>query len=337
MAPVTDPARWLKSDPVQFRVAREIARGGMGAVYEAFQLGAEGFEKQVALKVILKDLTSDAEFVEMFISEAKLVADLVHENIVQIYQLGFTDGMYYMSLEFIDGITLEDFVVRHQELGKTIPIELAAFVISRVCRSLEYAHTKTDANHVPLGIVHRDVSPGNVMMTYGGVVKLTDFGVAKAKTHTMDLEGEVLLGKVRYMSPEQASFERTDCRSDVFSVGILLYELLSGQPLFEGDDTIVTLDEVVHRQIPPLEEVALTPVPNELSDIVARALQRDAALRYPTAGQMGFALEKFMYSNRFGPTNLSLHRYLRWLYPDVASLMDPSVPDPYFERLGMSL
>jgi len=337
MRTVTDATRWLESNPVQFRVVREIARGGMGAVYEAVQLGAEGFEKQVALKVILKDLTSDAEFVEMFIGEAKLVADLVHENIVQIYQLGFTDGMYYMSLEFIDGITMEDFVLRHEELGRTIPIELAAFIIARVCRALEYAHTKTDAEQNLLGIVHRDVSPGNVMMTYGGAVKLTDFGVAKAKTHTMDLEGEVLLGKVRYMSPEQASFEKTDQRSDVFSAGILLYELLAGQPLFEGDDTIVTLDEVVHREIPPLSEVAVAPVPPELSAIVDRALERDPERRFPTAGQMGFGLEKFMYSNRFGPTNLSLHRYLRWLYPDVASLVDPSVPDPYFERLGMSV
>ncbi len=328
---------WLLSGPVRYRIVREIARGGMGVVYEACQLGAEGFEKRVALKVILQDLTSDPEFVRMFIGEAMLVADLVHENIVQIYQLGNTEGMYYMSLEYIEGITLEDLSLRHHELERAIPPDLAAFVIARVCRALEYAHTKSDDQGNLLGIVHRDVSPGNVMMTFGGVVKITDFGVAKAKTHTMDLEGEVLLGKVRYMSPEQARFERTDQRSDVFSAGILLYELLAGQPLFDGDDTIVTLEEVVHRTIPPLEEVA-SDVPPELAAIVERALEREPERRFQTAGQMGFALEKYMYDNRFGPTNLSLHRYLRTLYREqVRSLIDPSVPDPYFERLGMAV
>lgn len=328
---------WLHSGAVRYRIVREIARGGMGVVYEAYQLGAEGFEKRVALKVILRELTSDPEFVQMFIGEAMLVADLVHENIVQIYQLGCTEGMYYMSLEYIDGITLEDLALRHHELGRRAPSELAAFVIARVCRALEYAHTKTDDAGNLLGVVHRDVSPGNVMMTFGGVVKLTDFGVAKAKTLAMDLEGEVLLGKVRYMSPEQASFGRTDQRSDVFAAGILLYELLTGDPLFDGDDTVVTLDEVVHREIPPLEQVA-PEVPPELAAIVGRALERDVERRFQTAGQMGFALEKYMYSNRFGPTNLSLHRYLRTLYRErVRSLIDPSVPDPYFERLGMAV
>lgn len=324
---------WQIVDDTTYRIVREIARGGMGAVYEAYQVGAEGFSKRVALKTILQDLTDDPEFVDMFIGEAKLVADLVHENIVQIYQLGCAKGLYYMSQEFIDGVTLERFVERHHELGRKVPVEMSAFIIARVCRALEYAHTKRGQDGNLLGIVHRDVSPGNVMMTYGGVAKLTDFGIAKAKTLTQDFEGELLLGKVRYMSPEQAKFKKTDARSDVFTVGILLYEMLTDADLFEGEDTIVTLDRVVGAEIPRLEDVR-SEIPSAISQIVAKALERDLGQRYQTAGQMGFALEHFMYSNRFGPTNLSLHRYLKTLFPeDVADLIDPSVPDPYFDRL----
>ncbi|MGE0709842.1 MAG: serine/threonine protein kinase [Planctomycetota bacterium] len=336
MTPPPEPYYRIKAES-SYRIQRELARGGMGAVYEAYQVGVEGFEKRVALKVLLQNLTDDPEFVGMFIQEAKLVADLVHENVVQIYQLGAADGTYYMSLEFIDGLTLGDLVERHEALGRPMPTELAAFIVARVCRALEYAHTKRGLDGSLLGIVHRDVSPGNVMLTYGGVVKLTDFGIAKARHLKLDLEGEVLLGKVRYMSPEQAKFERTDLRSDVFSAGVLLYELLVGAPLFHGDDTIVTLDQVTSREIPPLEEVA-PDAPPELARIVALALQRDREARYPSAGRMGFDLEHFMYGDRFGPTNLSLHRYLHALYPEQGhGLIDPSVPDPYFERLGLSL
>jgi eukaryotic-like serine/threonine-protein kinase len=320
-------------DENRFQIVREIARGGMGVVYEALQVGAEGFTKRVALKVVLTQLTDDPEFVQMFIAEAKLVADLVHENIVQIYQLGAFDGMYYMSLEFMHGTTLEDFVLRHQELGRPLPPELCAFIISRTCRALEYAHTKTDEHGHLLNIVHRDVSPGNVLITYGGVVKLTDFGIAKARTFKHDKEGEVLLGKARYMSPEQAQFKITDRRSDVFAAGIVLYELLSGEALFEGADTVVTLEKVVSREVKPLRQLA-PHIPEELERIVARALERSVDRRYQTAGRMGFDLENFLYRKGFGPTNISLHRYLKTLWPDeVLDLVDPSVPDPYYDKL----
>ena len=328
---------WQIASETTFRVRREIARGGMGVVYEADQLGAEGFEKRVALKVVLQELTDDPEFVSMFIDEAKLVADLVHENIVQIYQLGRAAGLYFMSLEFIDGVTLEEFLARHQELDRLVPLEISAFIIARVCRALEYAHTKLDTDGRLLRIVHRDVSPCNVMLTYGGVAKLTDFGIAKARNLTQDFEGELLLGKVRYMSPEQAKFQVTDRRSDIFTVGILLYELLSQTALFEGEDTIVLLDKVIEVHAPPLQDLR-PDVPKVLAGIVAKALERDPQDRYQTAGRMGFELEHYMYRDRFGPTNLSLHRYMKTLFPDrVKALIDPSVPDPYFERLALEV
>lgn len=323
------------NDGFRYRLVRELARGGMGVVYEALQLGAAGFEKRVALKVIRPEVTERDELLEMFRGEARLVADLVHENIVQIYHLGrIGPGLLYMSMELIDGVSLEDFVLRHQEQERTLPLELALFVVSRVCRALEYAHGRVDRDGRPLGIVHRDVSPGNVLMTWGGSVKLTDFGVAKARHVMRDLEGELLLGKARYMSPEQARFEPTDRRSDVFAAGIVLHELLSGQPLFAGADTLVSLDQVLTREVPPLAEVA-PHVPPEVSAIVTRALQRAPDCRFPTAGRMGLELEQFMYGDRFGPTNISLHRYLRRLYPLTApALIDPGVPDPWSERMA---
>lgn len=328
---------WQITSETTFRIAREIARGGMGVVYDALQLGTEGFEKRVALKVILQELTDDSEFVTMFIDEAKLVADLVHENIVQIYQLGEASGLYFMSLEYIDGVTLEEFLLRHETLGRRVPVEISAFIIARVCRALEYAHTKLDNDGKLLRIVHRDVSPCNVMLTYGGVAKLTDFGIAKARSLTQDFEGELLLGKVRYMSPEQAKFQVTDQRSDIFTAGILLYELLSQTALFEGEDTIVLLDKVIEVHAPPVRDLK-SDVPKELARIVGKALQREVEDRYQTAGSMGFDLENFMYRDRFGPTNLSLHRYMKTLFPDrVKALIDPTVPDPYFERLALEI
>ena len=166
--------------------------------------------------------------------------------------------------------------------------------------------------------MHRDVSPGNVMITYGGVVKLTDFGIAKARKVMRDQEGEVLLGKARYMSPEQAQFKVTDRRSDIFAAGIVLHEILSGEALFDGADTIVTLESVVSREIKPLRDVAPHVAP-EVCRIVDKALERRLDRRYQTAGRMGFELESFMYGNRFGPTNISLHRYLKTLWPDAVS------------------
>ena len=330
-------------DGVRFRLVREIARGGMGVVYEARQLGTAGFEKRVALKVLLPEVTEAHELLEMFQGEARLVADLVHENIVQIYHLGRipphlcpgapAGGLLYIAMELIDGVSLQDFALRHRDQERRVPLELALFLVSRLCRALEYAHSRVDEEGRPLGIVHRDVSPGNVLLTWGGVVKLTDFGVAKARHLTHDLEGQVLLGKARYMSPEQARFEETDRRSDVFAAGIVLHELLSGQALFDGPDTLVELESVVSRRIPPLAEVA-PDVPPAVCRVVERALQREREARYPTAGRMGHELEQLLYADRFGPTNISLHRWLRRLYPLAApALTDAGVPDPWFDRL----
>ena len=285
----------------------------MGSVFEAIQDGVEGFDKRVAIKTIRQDFTTNFEFVEMFIGEAKLVADLVHENIVQVYQLGRTGRSYYIAMEYVDGLTLESYLDRHFDTAKELPIELGAFIISRVCRGLEYAHKKLGRDGEPLGIVHRDVSPKNVMMNFEGVVKLTDFGIAKARVLMQQKEGEVLMGKAEYMSPEQARFETTDKRSDLFTLGILLYEILTGEQLFAVEDIYETLDNVKFKRVPDPQSYRAG-IPEELSRITMKALERDVERRYQTAGEMGYDLEHYMYHDRFGPTNVALSGYLRELF-----------------------
>ncbi|OHB75227.1 MAG: hypothetical protein A2Z34_01760, partial [Planctomycetes bacterium RBG_16_59_8] len=238
------------TDASRYRLIRKLAVGGMGSVYEAVLYGAEGFQKTVAIKTIKERFTDDREFVELFIGEAKLVADLVHQNIVQIYQLGKMEKLYFIAMEYIQGVTLQEFMNKHMELGKRVPLELGIFAISRVCRGLEYAHNKRDNTGNLLGVVHRDVSPKNLMISSEGEVKLTDFGIAKARNLMKDQEGSVLMGKAQYMSPEQAQYMTTDKRSDIFSLGIVMMELLTGVNVFADDETTTVLQNVVYKEIP---------------------------------------------------------------------------------------
>src|SRR3954451_16040665 len=206
----------------------------MGVVYEAEQRGARDFVKRVAMKVIRQNYVNQKQFIDNFIGEAKLVADLIHTNIVQTYHLGETNGLYFISMELIRGVNLEQFAQQLQDKRRTLPKELAVFIVSRIARGLAYAHSKTDGNGKPMGIVHRDVSFKNIMIAFEGDVKLTDFGVAKAAGFLSDKEGEVVAGKADYMSPEQADFQITDKRSDLFSVGVVLGNLLLGRNVFKG-------------------------------------------------------------------------------------------------------
>jgi len=296
-----------------YSMVRRLAEGGMGAVYEAQQYGSEGFQKTVAVKTILESFSTNPEFVRLFIGEAKLVADLVHENIVQVYHLGKTGNIYYIALEFVEGINLEQFINSHQDRSVTLPIELGAFIISRVCRGLEYAHNKRGRDGVNLGIVHRDVSPKNIMLNYEGVVKLTDFGIAKARRVMEQEEGEVLMGKVEYMSPEQARYEATDRRSDLFSLGIVMYELLTGHHIFETEDIYETLENVKTKPIPHPKDFR-PELPDMLCKILMRSLERDLTIRYQTAGEMGVDLEYYMYHKGYGPTNVTCGNYLKALF-----------------------
>jgi serine/threonine-protein kinase len=285
----------------RWEVVRTIASGGMGTVFEARQLGSHGFRKRVALKVLNEDVAKLPDRRRQLIDEARLVADLVHDNIVQIYQLVESGNHTVLVMEYCDGITLHRMVNRHVALGRPMPVDLAAFIASRVCRALEYAHAQTDPLGRPLGIVHRDVTPTNILVSLGGVVKLGDFGIAKA-AFIPDDEGQTLRGKEQYMSPEQASFGRTDGRSDLFSLGVVLREAVkAGVPGAESA-SIYTLR---------------ADLPTELARIVEVATAERADARFADAAQMRLRLEEYLYGDGFGPTNNKLEAYLRDIFPEL--------------------
>ncbi len=295
---------------VTYSLNRKIADGGMGSIYEAQQFGAEGFIKKVAIKTILPRYAKRESQIASFVGEARLVANLVHQNIVQIHHLGRHEGGYYIAMEYIDGITLTNFMSMHVQLVRQTPVDIATFITSRICRGLEYAHSKKDAEGKPLNLVHRDVSPNNIMIDTEGEVKLTDFGVAKAE-HFMEDESDDLVGCVEFMSPEQARCAPVDGRSDIFSLGLVFYELLSGTRLFRcpDGDVVGALKSVVEAEVPDPRQYR-PELPSSVVEIVLRMLAKDRDERYQTAGELARALEEDMYGAGYGPTVVKLATYI---------------------------
>ncbi len=303
--------RHLDSE-IDYELVRKIAEGGMGLVYEALQSGAGYFKKRVAIKLIREEYSSIEAFQKNFIGEARLVADLIHTNIVQTYHLGKEGDQYFMVMEYVTGVNLEQFLERHAALNRQVPIEIAAFIISRVARGLAYAHQKRDADGRPLGIVHRDIGPKNVMIAYEGDVKLTDFGIAKALDLMYNEEGKVIAGKDEYLSPEQASYAVTDARADLFPLGIVLTELLLGRNIFRNADRLTSRRNILTLPIPRFS--LLRPdIDEKLETIIHKALRRDRDKRYQTAFEILNDLELYLYSDRYGPTNEKLGLYLKEL------------------------
>jgi serine/threonine-protein kinase len=301
-----------------YEVVRKIFEGGMGIVYEAEQNGARNFAKRIAIKIIRSHYASQKMFIENFIGEAKLVADLIHTNIVQTYHLGETNGVCFIAMELIRGVNLEQFSRHLADKRRVLPKELAVFITSRVARGLAYAHAKTDKDGKPLGIVHRDVSFKNIMIAFEGDVKLTDFGVAKARGFLTDQEGEVIAGKADYMSPEQADFQITDKRSDLFSAGVVLAHLLLGRNLFKGENAEESRSRILNQPIPDF--CALDPrIDDKLNDILHHCLARDLTRRYATADQLMYDLEYYIYHDGYGPTNETLGKFIRELFGQTAS------------------
>src|SRR6186997_560161 len=262
-----------------YHIVRKIFEGGMGIVYEAEQHGARDFVKRVAIKVIRQNYANQKQFIDNFIGEAKLVADLIHTNIVQTYHLGETRGIYFIAMELIRGVNLEQFAQQLLDKRQSLPKELAVFIVSRVARGLAYAHCKSDKDGRPLGIVHRDVSFKNVMIAFEGDVKLTDFGIAKARGFLIDNEGEVVAGKADYMSPEQANFQITDKRSDLFSSGVVLAPLLLGQNLFKGASPEESRQRMMNLPIPDFRELDQR-LDERLNETMHRVLARELDKRY---------------------------------------------------------
>ena len=301
------------SNEFRYDIVRKIFEGGMGVVYEAEQHGARDFVKRVAMKVIRQNYASQKQFIENFVGEAKLVADLIHTNIVQTYHLGEARGLYFICMELIHGVNLEQFQQQVAEKKRTLPVELAVFITSRVARGLAYAHSKSDPTGKTLGIVHRDVSMKNIMIAFAGDVKLTDFGIAKARGFLIDNEGEVVAGKADYMSPEQADFQITDKRSDIFSTGVVLGNLLLGYNIFKGHNADESRERIMSMPLPNFSQIN-PKIDAKLNDILQRTLARDLSKRYSTADDLLYELEYYIYHQGYGPTNETLGKFMRELF-----------------------
>jgi serine/threonine protein kinase len=317
----------------RYDIVRKIFEGGMGIVYEAEQHGARNFVKRVAIKIIRPNYASQKMFIENFIGEAKLVADLIHTNIVQTYHLGEANGVCFIAMELIRGVNLEQFSNQIGEKRGDLSKELAVFITSRIARGLAYAHSKADKNGKPLGIVHRDVSFKNIMIAFEGDVKLTDFGIAKARGFLTDQEGEVVAGKPDYMSPEQADFQVTDQRSDIFSAGVVLAHLLLGRNLFKGATAEESRSRILNQPIPDFRALDAR-IDNKLNDILHHCLAHDPDRRYATADQLMYELEYYIYHSGYGPTNETLGKFIRELFgQDTAK---PLAPDAQLKTILMS-
>ncbi len=312
---------------LHYEMIRTIAEGGMGVVYEAVQRGAGGFTKTVAVKLIREEYSTIPEFQKNFIGEARLVANLIHTNIVQTYHLGQIGGQYFMVMEFVKGVNLEQFLEQHAALGRRMPVDLAAFIVSRIARGLTYAHQKRDKEDRLLGIVHRDIGPKNVMIAYEGDVKLTDFGIAKALDLMHNEEGQVIAGKDEYLSPEQASYAVTDARADLFPLGIVLTELLLGRNIFRDADRLTSRQNILGMTIPQFS--TLRPeIDSKLEAIIQKSLQRDREKRYACAYDMMNDLELYLYSDGYGPTNEKLGVYLKEIMDQKDPVQPPNTPTP---------
>jgi len=318
---------------IRYEMVRQIAEGGMGVVYEAHQHGAGQFRKTVAVKLIREEYSAIPEFQKNFIGEARLVADLIHTNIVQTYHLGQIGGQYFMVMEFVGGQNVEQFIERHRLLGRAVPVDLGAFIVSRVARGLTYAHQKRDREGRHLNIVHRDIGPKNVIMSYEGDVKLTDFGIAKALNLMYNEEGKVIAGKDEYLSPEQASYAVTDARADLFPLGIVLTEILLGRNIFRHADRAQSRRNILTMPIPRFSTLRAE-IDERLEAIIQKCLQRDRDLRYQSAAEVLNDLELYLYSYGYGPTNEKLGTYLRDLFgvrepqPPVAATSNSHPPGP---------
>jgi len=270
----------------RYRVVERLESGGMAEVFRAESEGLQGFRKQVAIKRVLPHLTEKKKFIAMFLDEARLSARLSHSNCVQVFDIGVGDNAFFIVMEYVDGANLKGIADAVRRQGRDFPIPAAAWVAHEICKGLSYAHELNDHNGLPMNLVHRDMSPPNVLITKYGEVKIVDFGLAKASSQLEKSEPGIIKGKFAYLSPEAAMGQEVDKQTDIFAVGIMLWELLAGQRLFLGETDFQTVKRVQTAYVPPLSQINRR-VPPELERIVNRVLVKDKLLRYPSAHELG--------------------------------------------------
>lgn len=300
----------------------------MAEVFKARLEGEGGFQRIFAIKRILPHLSSRPEFVEMLVEEAKIAGLLSHANIVQILDLGEVEGTCFVAMEFVDGPDLGRVFERCRQKGITLPVPHATFITAEVLKALEYAHSRRvmrGGKELPLDIVHRDVSPANVLLSYQGEVKLTDFGIARASVKAMETVSGVVKGRFDAMAPEQAAGQRADARADIFSTGVLFYECLTGRHPFRRGNEGATIDAIRGGQYEPASQVN-PDVPYVLEQVLDRALAVDPADRFASATEMKEALDHFFHESGFIFGHSTLAAFLRGLFPEVSRRQEASAP-----------
>ncbi len=310
----------------RYTLLGKLARGGMAELFLAKSEGIEGFEKIVVLKRILPSFAEDEEFIELFISEARLAAQLDHANIVHVHDIGRDGANFFFTMEYLHGHDVRHLLNEARRRDHRLPLKFVLAIVAGAAAGLDHAHKQVDFSGQPLGIVHRDISPSNIIITYSGHVKMVDFGIAKAAALSRASRASSLKGKVAYMSPEQCKGGAVDCRSDVFALGLVMQELLTNRPVFGELDHIQALHAVAAGQVQPIEEL-WPECPPGLAAILRRALQPDPEQRYGSAIELQRDLERFAHEHRLMLSSAELGEFLEavfgkkrlpWLEPESA-------------------
>jgi len=302
----------------RYEILRHLATGGMAEIYLARVSGIEGFEKQVVVKRILPRLSGDRELVSMFLDEARIAATLHHANIVQVFDIGRDEGGYFFAMEFLRGEDAGTVLQRLEKHHRQLPLEHALCIVLGLCAGLHYAHELRGLDGRPLAIIHRDVSPQNVIITRDGGVKLVDFGIAKAACRLVKTRQGSLRGKIRYMSPEQCRSDPLDRRSDIFALAIVLWELTTGRPLYTGEGEFDIMKAIVESDAPRPSTVK-PDYPVELERIVMKGLSRSRANRYATAQAMQLDLEAFVRARQLAVSSVALSTFMNELFGDTST------------------
>jgi serine/threonine-protein kinase len=288
----------------------------MARIYIARSTGIGSFERHVVLKLILPERAQDETSVQMFLDEARLAASLNHQNVAQVFEVGREAGIHYLAMEYVHGQDLRALLARAGSAGTRVPLELALTIVAGAAAGLEHAHERRNSDGTPMGIVHRDVSPSNIMIGYDGAVKLLDFGIAKATSRSIETQSGVIKGKFAYMAPEQCRGRDVDRRSDVFSLGIILYEVTTQHRCFRADSDFDTMHRIVTGDIMRPSRL-IQGYPQALEAIVMKALATDAAQRYQSAAQLLEALEAYATTTRMSMSTMTLGRFMRDMFGDV--------------------
>jgi serine/threonine protein kinase len=296
----------------RYYLTQKIAMGGMAEIFRAKSIGAEGFEKTVVIKRILPHFSEDESFVTMFQDEARVAAHLNHANVVQIFDFDEVDGLYYIAMEYVEGQDLKRALDIGAKLGNPMNIAQSVYCMIEAGQGLDYAH-KREVDGKPLNIIHRDISPHNIMVSYNGEVKIMDFGIAKAASRSTKTRVGTVKGKCAYMSPEQARGKQLDGRSDLFALGVCLWEMLSGKRLFVGESDFETLNNVLRAEVPSLCDMN-PDVPIELDAIIQKALDRDVDARQRDVSEWVGDLRRWFYSAVPDPSAVTLKTYMHSLF-----------------------